>query len=402
MKIVFVSRWFSDNMGYIENCLPKALAAMGHEVHIITTTAQVYATQDFYERSYKKFLGDPFLAPGTYQVHGVKVHRLPFRTYKSQLLIKGLLKNIKQIKPDVVQVFEHGGFDSLRIAFHSLFHQYKLFSGNHTVYSVFPQATNWANKSILAKLKVRFAYTFPGMLMSVAVKKCFCVTTDAGEIAQKFFSVPSNKVAVVTLGTDTEIFHPPNTEVEKREAETLRQQLGFTSEDVVCFYSGRLTDQKNPLITARAIEALMNRGYKNFKYLVIGEGEQLQLLEQFPFVKRIDLQPYFKLPSYYRIADIAVWPVEESTSQLDAVASGCNLLLTDKIQAYALTESDEEKPKIVSRFFKHGNEESLIQVLEELMNKNEREKTAARSLYNINTFNAWDVKAAERLKYYSE
>ena len=51
MKIVIVADWFSENMGYAENCLPKALAELGHDIHVVTSTAQVYFNTKFYKNS---------------------------------------------------------------------------------------------------------------------------------------------------------------------------------------------------------------------------------------------------------------------------------------------------------------------------------------------------------------
>lgn len=36
MKIVVVSTYCSSGMGYTENCLPRVLAARGHDVHLLT------------------------------------------------------------------------------------------------------------------------------------------------------------------------------------------------------------------------------------------------------------------------------------------------------------------------------------------------------------------------------
>ena len=57
MKIVILSSWFSERMGYIENCLPKALALLGHEVHVVSSTAQVYFNSPDYKEVYEPFLG---------------------------------------------------------------------------------------------------------------------------------------------------------------------------------------------------------------------------------------------------------------------------------------------------------------------------------------------------------
>ncbi len=57
MKIVIVSSFYSEGMGYSENNLPKALASLGHEVHVITSNLNVYGTSSDYPKNYESFLG---------------------------------------------------------------------------------------------------------------------------------------------------------------------------------------------------------------------------------------------------------------------------------------------------------------------------------------------------------
>ena len=57
MRIVVITDWYSEKMGYIENCLPKTLAELGHNVHVVSSTAQVYYNDPFYEKTYAHYLG---------------------------------------------------------------------------------------------------------------------------------------------------------------------------------------------------------------------------------------------------------------------------------------------------------------------------------------------------------
>jgi len=68
MRIVVVADWFSEKMGYSENCLPKALASLGHEVHLVTTEAQVYYNQPTYRATYEPFIGPP-IVPRVVKAH---------------------------------------------------------------------------------------------------------------------------------------------------------------------------------------------------------------------------------------------------------------------------------------------------------------------------------------------
>src|SRR5687768_13699696 len=98
MKIIYVTRWFSEGMGYIENCLPQAMTSMGHEVHVITSTAQVYYNAPFYDTVYKEYLGEPVQEPGIYKSKDVTIHRLPFVHIREHMILKGMLQEIIKIK----------------------------------------------------------------------------------------------------------------------------------------------------------------------------------------------------------------------------------------------------------------------------------------------------------------
>ena len=57
MKIVFITEFFSEKMGYSENCLAKAMASLNHEVHVIASDLQVYGNKKNYKSTYEQFLG---------------------------------------------------------------------------------------------------------------------------------------------------------------------------------------------------------------------------------------------------------------------------------------------------------------------------------------------------------
>jgi hypothetical protein len=57
MKIVVLTPWFAENMGYADNCLPKAIAALGHEVHVVASNVKPYFNSHNYADNYEKFLG---------------------------------------------------------------------------------------------------------------------------------------------------------------------------------------------------------------------------------------------------------------------------------------------------------------------------------------------------------
>jgi glycosyltransferase involved in cell wall biosynthesis len=405
MKIVFVSRWYSEKMGYIENCLPRALAELGHEVHVVTSTAQVYFNHPFYEKSYQNYLGDRIQPVGTTYTEGsVTLHRLPFWSAAGHIWLRGLTRKIRDLQPDIVHTFEHTAPDSVRLALIKKFGSvsFKLFTANHAVYSVLDTARNWDKISIFKKLIWNILQRAPGRFVASQIEKCFAVTSDAGEIAMLFLGVPSAKVKVTTLGVDTVQFHP---DADVRAA--TRRDLGFAENDIVVMYTGRLTHQKNPLLVAKAIEKLNENvgllaNKTHYCGLFVGDGEQKTAIEVVKNIKILLPQPYRELPKYYQSADIAVWAMEESTSQLDAVGSGLCLILTDKIAAYNCIEDAQPttKPKIVSRKFKHQNFDDLVAQLASLADPSVRHDLQARGVETIESASSWKVIARARVVDY--
>ena len=81
MKIVYVNPSFTEGMGYIENCLPIAMAKRGHEVHIVTSTAKVYFNDPLYLQFYQQHYGSPIVIAEVTRIReNLFLHRLEFGT----------------------------------------------------------------------------------------------------------------------------------------------------------------------------------------------------------------------------------------------------------------------------------------------------------------------------------
>ena len=401
MKIVFVSQWFSEKMGYIENCLPFSVAKLGVEVHLVTSTAQVYFYQKHFKESYGTYLGEPIVNKGTYTLQGVTIHRLPFWHRKNIIYTRGLKKIISDIQPHIVHALDFESVDTFRLACYKNKLNFKLFTAQHAGYSVYPVARNWDKLNWFIKKGWFILKILPGRYISSRMEACFCVTTDAAEVGEKFMGIEAQKVQITTLGVNTHLFKPISDDIKTAQ----RKELGFSDTVFLCIYSGRFTEVKQPLVIAQAIGKLKLEGI-NIDCLFIGAGEQSESIQKLGF-KVIPLQPYHLLPQLYGCADCAVWAGEESTSQLDCVASGLNLVLTDKITAYDLTSTEKlrsdnlYRPRIVTRFFKHADVADLAENLRFLaQSKAFCASEMKKGLDEIQTKYSWDFIAAQRLNDY--
>ncbi|WP_082306737.1 glycosyltransferase [Streptococcus gallolyticus] len=114
---------------------------------------------------------------------------------------------------------------------------------------------------------------------------------------------------------------------EKREE--LRQEFGFYESDIVIGHTGRLTKVKNQVFLLKIFEKLVNQN-SNYKLVLVGSGEDLELLED--IVIKSDLQGKVQffgdrndIPNILQIFDIFVFPsIYEGLgiSILEAQASG--------------------------------------------------------------------------------
>ncbi|HET7819666.1 MAG TPA: glycosyltransferase family 4 protein [Bacteroidia bacterium] len=388
MKIVILSSWFSERMGYIENCLSKSLAKQGHEVHVVSSTAQVYYNHPDYKKIYEPFLGKNIQEEGVRLLDGYKLHRLPFYNLNNKIIFKNLGRTLKNINPDIVQVFDASSYTTLQAAWYKIIFGYTLFTANHTVASVFPLFQKGTN-SIVHRIFFWFTRTIPGKLINHVTKKCYPPTVDARDIAIKYYGVSPEKTKLAPLGVDTDFFKPMLSAEDRKDK---RNKLGFSENDIVCIYTGRFTDGKNPLCLAKAINRLNESGMA-FKGLFMGDGPQWNEIKNQNGCTIHKFVPYHELPEYYGIADIGVWPKQESTSMIDAAACGLPIIISNKVLAKERVDGN-------GLTYEENNVDSLIEALLQLEDPALRKQLSDIGIRKMQTHYSWDKIARERIEDY--
>lgn len=330
LRIVVVSAFYSEGMGYTENCLPKVLAALGHEVHLITSTFNVYGTEPLYDDTYSEFLGPREVLPGSTMVDGYHVHRLASTSVSGYVRIKGLSKRIAALAPDVVHSIALASLPTFELAAMRPFASYRLFAESHQCLSVVRRYMREPGGSALKRAAYRLTRTLPGYLASLAVESCYAVGPDCAEVAARFYGVPERKLKLQSLGTDTDLFHPVLSDDDRRGRNELRARLGFAEADIVCIYTGRFTKEKNPLLLAKAIDELA-RDDPRYHGMFVGNGVQISDIRALKNVTVVPFMTHRDLARHYRAADIAVWPLQDSMSMLDAAASGVPIVASNRV-----------------------------------------------------------------------
>lgn len=392
MKIAIISDWFSEKMGYAENCLPKALASLGHEVHLITSNVQTYFNSPTYKETYEPFIGPGIVACETRKLDGYMLHRLPHGQWRGRFRIRGLKQKLVELRPQIVQTFEVTNQTTLETALFKSIAGYELFLESHVHASVFPIALG--KGSLRERIHWSLYAKTYGWILSRFTKKCYPISNDAAEIVIKFFGIDSNKINVLSLGVDTDLFCPPHIDSAKQIRKQLRHSLGFAADDVVCIYTGRFSKDKNPLCLAHAIGKLVAKG-EVFRGLFVGSGP-LEDVEAIRKVQGCVVHPFVPtrdLPSYYWAADIGVWPKQESTSQLDAAACGLPLILSNKIKVSERVEGS-------GLLYEEDNSDDLAHQIRQLSSSETRQRMGEIGMQKIKNHYSWVKIARQRLQDY--
>jgi glycosyltransferase involved in cell wall biosynthesis len=395
MKVVFISVWYSEGMGYSENMFPKAMAKLGPDVHVVTSTAQIYYHAPTYDKVYKPYLGPNIVDPVVKVIDGYTLHRLPYYETKNIYHgpgMVGLYEYLEKLKPDVIQTFEIFPESSYIAAKYALEHDCAFFTECHTHASVLRKDNK---KTLREHLKSLLNNVNPKLrLTNKTAKICYPIADDVAEIAINYFGVAPSKIKIQSLGVDTDTFARPQTSAQVEVRKKMREHFGFVPEDIVCIYTGRFTKDKNPHCLAEAIQELNNRNLP-FKGLFIGNGtnDDIDFISSKSGCKIGEFVPAKELPAYYWCADIGVWPREESTSQLDAMACGLPLVISDRIKVVERIEGN-------GYMYKEGDSHDLALILEKLSDPITRKQFSITGEKKINSTFSWKIIAAERLSDY--
>ena len=388
VRVVVLSETYAPDMGYLTTMLPRYMAREGADVHLVTLDLAAYHYLPDFLKTYGQFQQRPPEVDAVRKSDGYTVHVLQHRRTLGFPRPLGLHAKLRELRPDVVYSSVAIGWLPLLAAISRLTLGYRLFTGSHTAAILFPLAR--VRRPFLTRAGLRCLVTrwLPGRIVSLGTGLCYAPTSDCGEIAWRFFGVQKHKVRIVHLGVDTDVFHPVGNTAERDERTRLRAELGFAPEETVCVYSGKMTEAKNALIVAQAIEQLRARGLQ-FRGLFIGDGAQRERIAQCPSSVLVDFMPYRELGRYYRAADIGVWPTIESTSMLDAAACALPLVVADVIYRDHVEGN--------GRVYRTNDLPDMVRVLEELADPALRAQLGAAGAGKmLERFN-WQKIAAGRL-----
>lgn len=204
-----------------------------------------------------------------------------------------------------------------------------------------------------------------------------------------YFEVPKDKIMVIPVGVDLEFFKPS-------------RKITRSSERIV-LYVGGLTREKGLELLLRAFKKVAIK-MKKVRLLIGGKGPDEHYFKE--LVKQLSIEKYVnflgfipeeKLPLYYSIADVFVWPshVGFALMLLEAMACGTSIISVRKLEI-------PEYVGNVAILVEPGNADQLADaILQVLYDDNLRRSLSEKGLKRISNF-SWEKCALNTLQVYEK
>lgn len=222
-------------------------------------------------------------------------------------------------RPDVLYVATEGplGWSAVRTAqrlaipvlsgFHTNFHSYSKY------YRV-----GWLQQLILCYLR-----SFHNRTAGTVV--------PSSDMREQLQHAGFTNVSILDRGVDSQLFSPA------RRRASLRAQWGLADDDVAVLYVGRVALEKNLHVAVDAYRAMQRSG-KPLKWIIVGDGPLLPLLQQqHADVIFCGILSGERLAEHYASADVFLFPSETETFgnvTLEAMASGLAVVAYDYAAAH--------------------------------------------------------------------
>ncbi len=218
------------------------------------------------------------------------------------------------------------------------------------------------------------------------------------------FPIPESQITVIHHGVDLNYFKPvnPHDESQKVRGE-IRKSLDIIDDDLVFLHVGALNSRKGLFQTLKLLSHLKKSGFKNIKYLAVGQGHN-KILED--LILKEDLQDWVKIVphsknirNYYWASDLLFFPTfyePFGLVVLEAMASGLPCFISQIAGAAELIDDGHDgllfNPK-------DPVEEIADKILPYIKSPQLRKDLATQGLMKVQDF-TWDKVGRKYSEFY--
>lgn len=310
MRIIITVEDFDSDKGYLEYYLAKELARRDNEIIVVSYSSK----KSFYRKRLEKNF-EVVCIPYVIRINGI--HFLSIRS------VSYVINLIRKKRPEIIHCQPLFSPLSLLFITLSFFWDYKIVG---SLISQLP--THWNN---ITK-KVLFAFTKLSIaLFKNNIETVFVKTKELGEIISHSYNIANNKICIIPLGADENLF-----KFDQEARTLLRKEINLSETDIVIVYSGMIIPSKDLDILIKAVAPVIIKN-NLVKLLIVGEGDPahvyyLKLLaDDLNISNNIIFHPWVHrtiLPAFYSASDVGVWPGRSSISIIEAASTGLPLIIT--------------------------------------------------------------------------
>lgn len=302
LKILHIclSGQYIDGWGYQENLLPHYLNNEGTENVVIASSNHF---PDYMSASKVKEI----ISKGVdYEHEGVRIMRIPtVNPTHSLVFAPTLYRAICKVTPDII--FHHDVvFTTLATVRHyASKYRIPVFVDNHA------DELNFSTNRLWNALYHSFANRIACRRILPYVNRFYGVTPGRCEFLDKYYSVPKDKISLLSIGAD----------IEKAESippkSVLRKKYGFADDDRIVVSGGKMGVDKG---TDALIAAVNTLPCKLILFGSFSDDATRHMAEDSAVTTVFGWCDRTKTLELLRLADVACWPVHHTTLIEDAVS----------------------------------------------------------------------------------
>ncbi len=389
MTIVHVTNYQVPGYGYEEIMLARAQARLSHNAIIV-------ASNYLHPRGFYAVLRERFprrrVEPSEEIVEGVRIIRLRGVEIGQRVWLRGLERQIRALKPDVVHCHNVMQFHPLRLALLKARRQssFALIVDDHMHFSVM-------RRGLLGRAAYALFRTLVRPFLGKEVDRYCAIGADTRDYLMSVCGIQP-PIDVRPLGVDTDVFK--NSADRRARA---RGDFGVADGETVFVYTGKIIPAKGIHVLTKATLTMLERGAR-VRLIVVGDADPEYLQSLKADVGQMGRSEHFvflpsrsqtDLPDTYAAADVAVWPRQESMAVYEALSMGLPVILSDASGFVSMLNG-------VVRTFPFDESTSLADVMQELISTRVREPLgkAARKLAEQKF--SWNRAAERYMETYGE
>jgi glycosyltransferase involved in cell wall biosynthesis len=321
MRIVHIVSYYHAELKYQEYHLVREQLKAGHEV-IIVTSERKYPMPN-YEKSFLPTWGQRQMQAGISQDAGATVIRLPIHLeIGSRTWLRGLKRELRALKPDLVHFHGVVQFHTLPILFTQLHKQTRLVVDEHSV------ETDYSGSKVKQGFFKLWSLLFSKKLQNRA-EKIVAISDSSAKVLRNLYGLTSHKVQMIPLGVDTDTF-----KVDTAFGQQQRAQWKIPNHALVVLYTGKIEAYKYPHLIMDALASVQFQreihlvfvGNIAVDYQAQMDASRAACAHQCHFFASVG---HKELPFVYNACDIAVWPAHQTISTIDASACGKPIICSD-------------------------------------------------------------------------